>query len=230
MAELSPVAILAGGRGTRLGATIGPIPKVLVEVAGEPFLFHQLRLLRRQGARRIVICTGYRGAQVVEAVGDGTAFGLEVDYSDDGEDLIGTGSALRGALPKLGDVFHVLYGDTYLQLDFAAVERAFASCDKPALMTVFRNDNELARSNVVYADGQVLAYDKEQPTADMHWIDYGLSVMTPGALAFPATDLADVQRELARKSLLAGYEVEQRFYHVGDPEALRETDAYLRHA
>jgi hypothetical protein len=97
-------------------------------------------------------------------------------------------------------------------------------------MTVFRNENDLARSNAVCVDGQVLVYDKEQPTADMHWIDYGLSVMTPTAFAFPGSDLADVQRELARNSLLAGYEVGQRFYHVGNPEALRETDAYLRNA
>jgi NDP-sugar pyrophosphorylase family protein len=230
MAKLSPVAILAGGRGTRLGGAVAVLPKVLVEVAGEPFLFHQLRLLRRQGAHRIVICTGHRGAQVVEAVGDGARFDLEVEYSDDGEELIGTGSALRKALPKLGDVFHVLYGDTYLQLDFAGVEEAFGSCGNPALMTVLRNNNNFARSNAVYADGQVLVYDKEQPTADMHWIDYGLSVMTPAALAFPGADLAGVQRELARNSLLAGYEVAQRFYHVGDPDAWRETDAYLRHA
>ncbi len=227
MSELSPVAILAGGRGTRLGALSADLPKALARVAGEPFLFHQLRLLRNSGARRVVICTGYRGDQIVEAVGDGGAFGLELTYSHDGEELIGTAAALRKALPGLGGVFHVLYGDTYLRIDYEAVERAFKASAKPALMTVLRNSNALDRSNAVYADSRVLAYDKDDPTPEMEWIDYGLGVLTPEALETLGSDLATVYRSLAARGLLAGYEAPERFYHVGTPAALRETDEFL---
>jgi NDP-sugar pyrophosphorylase family protein len=211
-----------------LGALTRDLPKALVEVAGEPFLFHQLRLLRRAGACRVVICTGYRGEQIVDAVGAGGAFELEVDYSDDGEEPLGTAAALRKALPQLGDVFHVLYGDAYLRIGYAAVEAAFLASRMPALMTVFRNSDELERSNAVYADGRVVAYDKEHQTPEMEWIDYGLSLMTPLALQLSGADLASVQRELARQGLLAGYEAVERFYHVGDPAALGETDAFMR--
>ena len=228
MAELSPVAILAGGRGERLGALAKDLPKALVEVAGEPFLYHQLRLLRRAGARRVVICTGYRAEQIVDAVGDGAAFALDVAYSDDGAVPIGTAAALRKALSQLGDVFNVLYGDTYLRIDYAAVEAAFHESGKPALMTVLHNANGLERSNAVYADGTVIAYNKERPTPDMQWIDYGLSVLTPAALEASGDDLATVYRKLAERGLLAGYEASERFYHVGNPEALRETDEFLR--
>lgn len=203
------------------------VPKALAQVAGEPFLFHQLRLLRNSGARRVVICTGYRGDQIAEAVGNGVAFGLDVKYSDDGEELIGTAAALRKALPGLGDVFHVLYGDTYLRIDYAAIEAVFHASAKPALMTVLRNSNTLDRSNAVYADGRVLAYDKENPTSEMEWIDYGLGVLTPEALQTPGSDLATVYRTLAARGLLAGYEAAERFYHVGTPAALLETDEFL---
>ena len=230
VSDLAPVAILAGGRGTRLGPSAADVPKALVEVAGEPFLFHQLRLLRRSGARRVVICTGYRGEQIESAVGSGTQFELEVEYSDDGEHLLGTAAALRKALPKLGPAFHVLYGDTYLRVDYAAVEAAFHASGMPALMTVFRNANALDRSNALFADGRVLAYDKESPTPEMKWIDYGLGVASPEALETPGADLADIYRDLARRRLLAGYEADQRFYHVGNPEALSETDEFLRSA
>jgi prepilin-type processing-associated H-X9-DG protein len=224
--ELAPVAILVGGRGTRLGAS--DIPKALVDVAGEPFLFHQLRLLRRSGARRVVLCTGYRAEQIEAAVRDGSQFDLEADYSNDGERLLGTASALRKALPKLGPAFHVLYGDTYLRVDYAAVEAAFRASGLPALMTVFRNADAFDRSNVLYADGRVLAYDKASPASEMEWIDYGLGVMTAAGLEPPGADLADVYRDLAERGLLAGYEAHKRFFHVGDPAALRETDEFLR--
>jgi N-acetyl-alpha-D-muramate 1-phosphate uridylyltransferase len=226
--DLAPVAILAGGRGTRLSSSSAQLPKALVEVAGEPFLFHQLRLLRRSGARRVVLCVGYRGDQIRSAVGDGATFDLEVGYSDDGEHLLGTASALRKALPKLGAEFHVLYGDTYLRVDYAAVEAAFRASGLPALMTVFRNLNAFDRSNARYANGRVVAYDKETPSRNMEWIDYGLAVLTPEALATPGADLADVYRDLAGRGLLAGYEANQRFFHVGNPEALRETDKFFR--
>ena len=229
MAELAPVAILAGGRGTRLGAATESVPKALVEVAGEPFLFHQLRLLRAHGARRAVICTGYRADQIADAVGDGRAFDVHVVYSHDGPEPLGTAAALRKALPLLGEAFHVLYGDTYLRIDYGDVEAAFRASAKPALMTVFHNANAFERSNALFSDGVVVAYDKDSPTPEMQWIDYGLGVFTPAALDIPGDDLATVYRELARRGLLAGYEASERFYHVGTSEALRETDVFLRH-
>ena len=93
-----PVAILAGGRATRLGPTAERIPKALIEVGGTPFVAHQLRLLRREGIARVVLCVGHFGEMIRQVVGDGGQFGLEVVYSFDGDKLLGTG----GALPNAG--------------------------------------------------------------------------------------------------------------------------------
>ena len=116
-----PVAILAGGLATRLGEITKTIPKALVEVAGEPFVVHQLALLRNAGVQRVVLCVAHLGEQIEAVLGDGRDYGIEVVYSNDGGELLGTGGALRHALPLLGDSFFVLYGDSYLICDYAAV-------------------------------------------------------------------------------------------------------------
>ena len=228
---LSPVCILAGGLGSRLGELCREIPKPLIEVAGAPFLFHQLRLLRAHGAERVVLCVGYRGEQVEAAVGTGERFGLSVSYVHDGPEPVGTAGAVRRALHLLGEQFFVLYGDTYLRLDYADVERTFHERELPALMTVLRNQNRWDRSNAVYADGRVTQYDKASQAPEMLWIDYGLGILTPEALAIGGednSDLAYVYQALAQKGMLAGYEAHERFYEIGSPTALLETDAFLR--
>jgi NDP-sugar pyrophosphorylase family protein len=227
---LSPVCILAGGRGRRLGEHAREIPKPLVPVAGRPFLFHQLELLRAHRARRIVLCVGHLGEQIEAAVGDGHAFGLEVAYAYDRPGLAGTAGAVRGALPLLGEEFLVLYGDTYLRIDYRAVQDAFRRSGLPALMTVLRNEGRWDTSNAVFARGLVVRYDKHDPTPEMRWIDYGLGVFSADALSHAphADDLSEVYRWLAERGLLAGYEAQERFYEIGTPQALRETDAFLR--
>lgn len=229
-----PVAILAGGLATRLRPITETIPKALVEVAGEPFLARQLRYLRGQGIPRVVLCVSYRAEQIEAAVGDGREFGLEVHYSFDGPTLLGTGGALKRALPLLGDRFFVLWGDSFLPVEFRAVEETFKASGKPALMTVLRNANHWDRSNVRYEDGVVIEYNKRAPAPDMAYIDYGLSVLSASVLAdYPggeAFDLADVMHRLSLAGQLAGLEVFERFYEIGSHHGLAETEAYFREA
>src|SRR5437763_12304314 len=85
-----PVALLAGGLATRLRPITQKIPKALVELAGKPFIDHQLSLLRRNGIRRVVLCLGYLGEQVEQHLGDGSRLGMELRYSYDGDTLMGT--------------------------------------------------------------------------------------------------------------------------------------------
>jgi N-acetyl-alpha-D-muramate 1-phosphate uridylyltransferase len=226
--SLPPVCVLAGGLGTRLGAAVADTPKPILPVAGEPFLLHPLRLLARAGATRAVLCVGYRGEQIAEALGP-ERFGIALSYAYDPPQLAGTAGAIRAALPLLGERFLVLYGDTYLRIDYAAVDAAQAAGGRPALMTVLRNEGRWDRSNAAYADGVVAAYDKDVPTPEMRWIDYGLGVLTAAALdAAPGDrDLAGVYRTLARRGELAGYEATERFYEIGTPSALAETEAFF---
>jgi N-acetyl-alpha-D-muramate 1-phosphate uridylyltransferase len=228
-----PVAILAGGLAKRLRPITGTIPKALVTIAGAPFLAHQLRLLHSAGLRRIVICAGYLGEMIEAEIGDGASFDLRIEYSFDGPRLLGTGGALKRALPLLGRRFFVLYGDSYLPIDYRKAARAFATGDKAGLMTVYRNQGRWDASNVQFEAGQILRYDKEQRTPEMHHIDYGLGILRAESLAsWPENepfDLADVYRHLLSKNQLTGHEVAERFYEIGSPEGLAEFDAFLRH-
>jgi NDP-sugar pyrophosphorylase family protein len=227
-----PVAILAGGLATRLRPITETIPKALVTVAGEPFLAHQLRLLRGAGLRHVVVCAGYLGEMIEAEFGDGARFGVRIEYSFDGPRLLGTGGALKRALPLLRETFFVLYGDSYLPIDYRTVGNAFLASGKPALMTVFKNEGRWDTSNVWFDGTQIVCYDKKQRTPQMQYIDYGLGVLRAEVMnrwpSNEAFDLADVYHQLAMEKQLAGYEVTQRFYEIGSPEGLAELDNLLR--
>ncbi len=226
-----PVAILAGGLATRLRPITSSIPKALVEVAGEPFIAHQLRYLKAQGITEIVLCTGYLGEMIEAVVKDGAGFGVHVKYSPDGEKLLGTGGALRQALPLLGEEFFILYGDSFLPVDFKAVEADFHHSQQPALMTVLKNDDRWDKSNVIFKEGQIVEYNKAETKPEMKFIDYGLGVIKKSVLqAYPANevfDLATVYHQLSITGQLAGHEVHERFYEIGSFEGLKETEEFL---
>jgi NDP-sugar pyrophosphorylase family protein len=228
-----PVAILAGGLASRLRPVTESIPKAIVEVAGRPFAAHQLDWLRSQHVADVKFLVGYRGEMIADALGDGSAWGMRIEYIFDGPRLLGTGGALRRALPSLGNTFFVIYGDSYLRCDLDAIERAFDPDAHDALMTVFRNDDRWDRSNVEFAAGRIVAYDKQQRTTAMKHIDYGLGIVTARALErYPPDepfDLATVYRDVLAAGRLAAMEVSERFYEIGSPEGLAETRAFLDH-
>jgi len=226
-----PVAILAGGLATRLRPVTETIPKALVEIAGEPFLAHQLRLLARAGYRRVVLCVGYRAQQIEEFAKDGSAFGIEIAYSPDGPQLLGTAGALKRALPLLGEAFAVVYGDSYLTCDYAAAERTFLNSGRLGLMTVYRNEGLWDTSNVEFTCGRIAAYDKVNRTPKMRHIDYGLGMFHAAAfddvpLDRP-NDLAALYQDLLRRGELAAWESPDRFYEIGSPEGIRDLTEFL---
>jgi NDP-sugar pyrophosphorylase family protein len=225
-----PVAILAGGLATRLGPVTGTIPKSLVEVAGRPFAEHQIELLRRHGFTDIVFLVAHLGEMIRGALGDGARLGVRVSWVFDGPVPLGTGGAIRRALPHLGEAFFVLYGDSYLDCDYAAIARAFERSGKSGLMTVCRNDDRWDRSNVQF-DGRIVRYDKEHRTPGMRHIDYGLGAFRKTAFdgrpSDAAFDLAVVYQDLLARGDLAGFEVPTRFFEIGSPAGLEETRAHL---
>lgn len=227
-----PVAILAGGLATRLRPITEKVPKLLVEIAGEPFFSHQIRLLTGAGLNRLVLCVGYLGEKIVEQYGDGSRWGVHIEYSFDGPHLLGTGGALIRALPKLGEAFYVLYGDSYLPMDYLAAGTAFLASGKLGLMTVYENADLYDRSNVWFEADRIKVYDKRRRLPAMRHIDYGLSAFRAAAFAHcpsdAVVDLADLQQALASDGQLAGFEVHQRFYEIGSPAGLSELDALLK--
>jgi NDP-sugar pyrophosphorylase family protein len=227
-----PVAILAGGLATRLRPVTEKIPKSLVPVAGKPFLAHQLELLHARGIRRAVLCIGYLGEMIQREFGDGKAYGVRLDYSFDGPKLLGTGGAIKRALPLLGDEFFVLYGDSYLPVEYRPIAEFFRHSGKLGLMTVYRNEGRYDTSNVVFHDGEIAVYDKKNRPPEMRHIDYGLSLFKASVFesysASQAFDLAGVMGKLVREKQLAGYEIRERFYEMGSPAGLAELESLLQ--
>jgi NDP-sugar pyrophosphorylase family protein len=226
------IAILAGGLGTRVAAlTGGTIPKAMLPVGGAPFIDHKLEEARRLGATRVVLLLGHGAGQIVEHVGDGARFGVPVTVVLDGDELLGTGGALRQAAARVGDEPWITYGDTLLDADLDAADGHAAALGCRGVMTVLHNRDELEPSNTTVEAGRVTAYAKGDPPGTHEHIDYGL-LRLPMA-AFDAVgarsfDLSVVVQDLIAAGDLAAFEVHERFHDIGTPEARSETDAWLR--
>lgn len=225
--------ILAGGLATRMRPLTETVPKVLLEVAGRPFLDWQLERLRAAGYTRVLLCIAHLAEQVREHAGDGARFGLRLDYALDGPRLLGTGGALLQALPQLDDEFLLTYGDSYLPFDYAwPLHTLRAHADADAVMSVYRNQDALDRSNV-RTDGEwVLAYEKGTGDPRFDHIDYGALAFRKSALIpfqgqLPL-DLATVQTQLAEGGRLRAVLASERFYEVGSPQGLAALDSHLR--
>lgn len=220
------VAILAGGLATRMHPLTRQVPKSLIRVADDFFINHQLRYLSEQGIKKVVLCVGHLAEQIELTVGSGENLGLEILYSQDGPQLLGTGGALRKALSFLGEAFFILYGDSYLPIDFSAVEKKFYSTNKLALMTVFKNKNRWDKSNILVRENLVLEYNKQQPSLAMNYIDYGLSILSTSVLEpYPLQepfDVGELFSKLAQERELIACEVFQRFYEIGSMKGLDE--------
>jgi len=218
--------ILAGGLATRLRPITETIPKSMVEVYGRPFLAHQLEILKRNGVDEVVLCVGHLSGQIEDYFKDGKEFGINLLYSREEVGLLGTGGALKNARQLLKDEFFLIYGDSYLEIDYRPVYDRFLRIDSPVLMTVFKNDNRWVESNVVYEAGSVTIFDKQAQDQVMRYIDYGLSVLSRSVLdEIPDGEpysLDHLYHRLAGEGRLAGYEVFHRFYEIGSPEGLEE--------
>jgi NDP-sugar pyrophosphorylase family protein len=229
--KIYPALILSGGLATRMRPITEKIPKALIEVAGKPFVYHQLDYLKAQGINEVVLSIGYLGEMVESFVGDGSAFGLKIRYSYDGEKLLGTGGAVKKALSLLEENFFLLYGDSFLPINYLQVQESYLELSKPALMTVLKNSNEWDASNVVFDEGVLIEYNKMHPRDEMKYIDFGLSVLNASVFSDyelgSAFDLADVYAKLSLRNELAGLEVFERFYEIGSAKGLAETESYF---
>ena len=225
------VAILAGGKGTRLLSITKTQPKALIKVSGKPFIFYQLYYLQKQGIKKVVICTGHMGEMIQSAVGDGSKFNLKISYSSDGSKLLGTGGAIKKALPRLGDEFFILYGDTFLPINFNLVQEAYFSDNYPLLMTVLKNNSRWGRSNVLLKKNNLVDYNKQKSTNSMHYIDYGLSVISANIFKNYDQnlyiDLSEIYEELSKYNKIKALEVFERFYEIGTPKSLLVTEKYF---
>ena len=228
-----PVIILSGGLATRMHPITETMPKGLICVAGKPFIEHQLEYLRNQKVKNVVLCLGHLGEMIEEVVGDGSEFNLNISYSYDGPSLLGTGGAIKKALPLIDGNFFVLYGDSFLPIDFGLINEKYKNSEKEGLMTVMKNQGRWDKSNVLFQNGTIIEYNKKSTSSEMEHIDYGLSILSSETIAerfknTAAFDLAFLFQELARQGMLEGFEVTRRFYEIGSKQGLEETEEYFR--
>ena len=225
------VAILAGGLATRLGELTKHRPKPLVETLHKPFLAYQLELLRAKGITDVVLCIGHLGIQIRETFGDGSKYGVHLSYSIEDKPL-GTAGALKNAESLLGNIFFVMYGDSYLFLDFQKVQSYFMSQNKLGLAAVYRNHDSYDKSNMVVNGNMVTKYSKTEKTKEMVYIDYGASIFRKEALELVpknhAYSLEDLFIRLIKREQLLAFEVNDRFYEIGSPQGLRDFEEFAK--
>lgn len=228
---IDTLVLLAGGLATRLKPVTETIPKSMIEVAGKPFIEHQLILIKKNGISNVIICAGKFGEIIQEFTDRNNSFDLNIKYSFDGSKLLGTGGAVLKALEVAGENFFVMYGDSYLTAEFREIGNYFISNDANGLMTVYRNENKFDKSNVEYSDGKIIRYDKKSADDKMKFIDYGLGIFNRSAFnEFKDQDVFDLERvyqSLLLKDQLTGYEVKERFYEIGSFNGLEETKKFL---
>ena len=228
------VVVLMGGLGTRLKNITKECPKSLVDVCGRPFFDYQLDLLTAWGFKKFVFLIGYKADMIEEYYGDGSRFGISIKYSYDGEKLLGTGGAVRRAIDLLEDDFLLIYGDSFMDIDYAETLYRYDMGKKEgarALMTVLRNNDRFDKSNVVVKDGRIVLYDKHDPTPEMEYIDYGVCMyersLFENRAKDEAFDIADIQHDLSVKGEMTAQQVTKRFYEIGNPNSLAEFSAYV---
>ncbi|HMQ68745.1 MAG TPA: sugar phosphate nucleotidyltransferase [Ignavibacteria bacterium] len=228
---IDTLILLAGGLATRLKPVTETIPKSMIEVAGKPFIEHQLLLIKKNGISNVIICAGKFGDIIQKFTERNNSFGFNIRYSYDGYRLLGTGGAVMKALEFAGDDFFVMYGDSYLTEDFSEIGKFYRSQKEIGLMTVFRNENNFDKSNIEFSDGKIIRYDKKSTDDKMKFIDYGLGILNRSAFEEfkdqEVFDLETVYQELLVKKELAGFEVKNRFYEIGSFKGLEETRKFL---
>ena len=223
--------ILAGGLATRLRPLTEQMPKCMINIQGKPFLQYQLELLKQNGVGKIILCLGHLANQVEKYFKNGEQLGLQLTYSLEEKGLLGTGGALRKALPFLDEEFLVLYGDSYLDFPYSEMIQHFYEIRPQALMLVYRNQKRWDKSNVVLENGHVKIYDKSGTHPGMDYIDAGLSILTRKAVQeIPENqfyDLAKLYHSLADQKRLPAFEIKSRFYEVGSPAGLKDFAAHM---
>jgi len=225
-----PVVILAGGIGSRLGKLTKKTPKALVKINGKPFIYYQLKLLQKKGIKEVILCIGYLGAQIKKYVGNGKKFNLNVIYSYE-KKLLGTGGAVKNAFPLIKKNFFIMYGDTYLPINFIKIKNKYIKLKSKALITIYKNKKNLDKSNV-YFNGKNILYNKKNYLKKMKYIEYGVSIFNKEIFKFfekrKKFDLSDLFYFLSKKKLLNYYLTKKRFYEIGSISGLKDSKKYLK--
>ena len=224
-----PVIILAGGKATRLGKIAKNTPKSLIKINNHPFLYHQLIYLEKQGIKEVIICAGHLGFKIKKFI-EKKKINLKINYFNDGKKLLGTGGAIKKILPFVKNNFFVMYGDSYLPINFRNVQKLYINSKKLGLITIYKNKIKLDKSNIILKSGNIYYYNFK-PIKGMHYIDYGLNILNKRVFKYfnlkKKFDLAEVLNLISKKNLLTFMLVKKRFYEIGSLHGIKDTEDFL---
>jgi len=226
------MVIICGGLATRLGNLSKNIPKSMIDIEGKPFLLYQIENLKKNNIKDILLCVGHLSEKIIDYFGDGKKFGVNITYSYDKDKALGPIGAVKNAEKLLDDEFFIMYGDSYLSVDFQDAYNYFKKNNKPSMMVVYKNNDKFDKSNLIIKDNLVVGYGDKERTKDMKYIDYGTSLLTKNCLKFvPNNEFFSTGKffsKLIKERNLRAYEVFKRFYHIGNPESLEEFRNFIK--
>ncbi len=217
--------ILSGGKGTRIKKYTKKIPKCLIKFYGKPFLYYQLRYLKKNGINKVVISTGYYAEQIKSYL-ENKNF-IDVKIINDGSKPLGTGGAVLKSLVYLKDKFFVIYGDSYLNFAIKKLKRE----ESLATMAIFKNNNNYDKSNVILKKKNKIIYSKKNFNINSNFIDYGVSYLNKKVfnnIKNKQFDLSELYEKISNKDMLNGYIVKKRFYEIGSYSGIKDFRKYIK--
>jgi D-glycero-alpha-D-manno-heptose 1-phosphate guanylyltransferase len=220
---MPPALVLVGGLGTRLRKVVSDRPKPMATIQGRPFLEWLVRYLKEQGIEKLIFAAGYMAEMIQEHFGDGSLFGLSIEYSLEDEPL-GTGGAIRHAAPSLTeDRFFLINGDTLFAADLSAMCAAHERLDAHLTLAMHFVDNN-SRYGQVLLNGECIIGFLEKPADPTpSWINGGIFLMNRDVLdRFPDQKKfsfeTDVLPSLVVEQVCVGVQQDAYFVDIGLPE------------
>lgn len=229
--------ILAGGRGTRMQPLTDTLPKPMIPFHGKPFMGHVVDMLREQGFERVLMLLGYKADVIQEHFGDGSAYGVEVDYNVTGADDL-TASRVRLVDDRLDPTFLLLYCDNYWPLQMDRHWAAYEAGGRPCLVTVYTNKDGYTKNSVKVEGDRLAVFDKSRKTPDLQGVEISYALLDrdtvldllPTRAQLPEHDElfeVAVYPELARRGDLSALVTDHRYYSVGSLERLPLTERFF---
>lgn len=219
--------ILAGGKGTRVKKFTKKIPKCLIEINGKPFLYYQLKYLKKNNVENVIISVGYLSKKIKEYLNKNIDF-INFRIIEDGKKLLGTGGAILKSLKYLKNNFFVMYGDSYLSLNLKNLKKQ----KRLSSMAIYKNDNKFDKSNIELLNSNKIIYHVQKRKNKLRYIDYGISYLNKKIFKDKKKgakfDLSEFYNELSLKNLLLGYKVKSRFYEIGSYQGINELKNFLK--
>ena len=233
--EISQAVILVGGRGERLRPLTDNITKPMVEVGGKPFVEYLILLLKENGIKSILFLAGYLGNKIEDYFCDGSKWRVKIDYSFE-EKPIGTGGAVRLAKGKLEKNFFLLFGDSYLAIDYRGMAKEYMGSKRKAMLAIYDNSNETDVPFNVMIDKSkeiVTVYNKRKDNPpSFKYCDAGVIAVDRQVVdlieekKFISFEEAIYPRIISEEGL-GYYMAECRFYDIGTIQRFKVFEQYI---